>query len=159
MNNNNATLASCYKDYSKILSKVIKMAKKMEYDKLILNSCNKAKTTRDIINNQEKTKRSEMRALKFQDKKITDQHTIAETFNESFVAIAENINRQKKSELIDNVDDNRYSHTHFMEKTFNIPYPSMEDKYTTTKEIEQIIIYLKTKNSYGYDEISTKILK
>jgi len=51
-NNNNATLACYYKDYSKILSKVIKVAKKMEYDKLILNSCNKAKTTRDIINKE-----------------------------------------------------------------------------------------------------------
>jgi len=46
-----------------------------------------------------------------------------------------------------------------MEQAFNKPYPSMEWKYTTTKEIEQIIKSLKTKNSYGYDEISTKILK
>jgi len=46
-----------------------------------------------------------------------------------------------------------------MEQVFNKPYPSMECKYTTTKEIEQIIKSLKTKNSYGYDEISTKILK
>ena len=35
----------------------------------------------------------------------------------------------------------------------------MECKCTTTKETEQIIKSLKTKNSYGYDEISTKILK
>ena len=46
-----------------------------------------------------------------------------------------------------------------MEQAFNKPYPSMECKCTTTKEIEQIIKSLKTKNSYGYDEISTKILK
>jgi hypothetical protein len=46
-----------------------------------------------------------------------------------------------------------------MEKASNKPYPSMECKYTTTKEIEQIIKSLKTKHSYGYDEISTKILK
>jgi len=137
------------------------MAKKMEYDKLILNSCNKAKTTWDIINKESgrNKKRSEIQALKVQDKKITDQQTIAETFNEYFVAIAENISRQKKSELICDVDDNRYSHTHFMNKAYNKPYPRMEYKCTTTKEIEQIIISLKTKNSYGYDEISTKILK
>jgi hypothetical protein len=35
----------------------------------------------------------------------------------------------------------------------------VECKCTTTKEIEQIINSLKTKNSYGYGEISTKILK
>ena len=46
----------------------------MEYDKLILNSCNKAKTTWDIINKESgrNKKRSEIQALKFQDKKITD---------------------------------------------------------------------------------------
>ena len=46
-----------------------------------------------------------------------------------------------------------------MEQAFNKPYPSMESKYTPTKEIERITKSLKTKNSYGYDEISTKILK
>jgi hypothetical protein len=45
------------------------------------------------------------------------------------------------------------------EKLYNEPYPSMECKYTTTKEIEQIIKSLKTKTSYVYNEISTKILK
>jgi len=29
------------------------------------------------------------------------------------------------------------SHTHFMEQAFNKPYPSVEYKCTTTKEIEQ----------------------
>ena len=69
----------------------------MEYDKLILNSRDKAKTTWDIINkesgrNKKNKKRSVIQALKVQDKKITDQQTIAETFNEYFAAIAENIN-------------------------------------------------------------------
>jgi len=35
----------------------------------------------------------------------------------------------------------------------------MEWKCTTTEETERIVKSLKTKNSYGYDEISTKILK
>jgi hypothetical protein len=35
----------------------------------------------------------------------------------------------------------------------------MEFKCRTTEEIERIIKSLKTKNSYGNDEISTKILK
>jgi hypothetical protein len=34
----NATLASYYKEYSKILTMIIRTAKRMEYDKLILNS-------------------------------------------------------------------------------------------------------------------------
>ena len=46
-----------------------------------------------------------------------------------------------------------------MEQAFNKPHPSMEHKRTTTKEIGQIIESLKTKNSYRYGKISTKILK
>jgi hypothetical protein len=46
-----------------------------------------------------------------------------------------------------------------MEQAFNKPCPIMERKCTTMKEIEQMIKSFKTKNSYGYDEISTKILK
>jgi len=46
-----------------------------------------------------------------------------------------------------------------MEQVFNKPYPSMECNCTTTTKIERIINSLKVKNSYGYNEISTKILK
>jgi len=49
-NNNNATLASYYRDYSKMLSRVRRKATIIEHDKLILNSHNKVKTTLDIIN-------------------------------------------------------------------------------------------------------------
>ena len=48
-NNDNATLASYYKNYSKILSTFIRKEKRIEYDKLILNSHNKVKTTWGII--------------------------------------------------------------------------------------------------------------
>jgi hypothetical protein len=94
-------------------------------------------------------------------KKITDQQTIAETFNEYFIAIAENVERQSKNNFINDDSDNTDSHTHFMEQAFNKPYPSIECNCTTTKEIEQItcIKSLKAENSYGYDKISTKILK
>jgi len=44
-NNNNATLASYYRDYSKILSTVIRKAKIIEHEKLTLNSHNKVKPT------------------------------------------------------------------------------------------------------------------
>jgi hypothetical protein len=52
LQNNNATLASYYRDYSKILSMVIRKAKIIEHDKLILNSHNKVKTTWDILNKE-----------------------------------------------------------------------------------------------------------
>ena len=51
-NNNNATLASYYRDYTKILSVVMRKANIIEHDKLILNSHNKIKTTRSIIHKE-----------------------------------------------------------------------------------------------------------
>jgi hypothetical protein len=51
-NNNNATLASYYRDYCKILSMVIRKAKGIEHDKLIPNSHNRVKTTLDITNKE-----------------------------------------------------------------------------------------------------------
>jgi hypothetical protein len=92
-------------------------------------------------------------------KKITDKQTIAETFNDYFVAIAKNVKRQRKNNFFNDDNNGVDNHTLFMEKAFIKPYPSMESKYTSTKEIERIIKSLKTKNSYGYDEIFTKILK
>jgi hypothetical protein len=76
-----------------------------------------------------------------------------------FVAIAENVKRQSENNLINDDNNSMDNHNSFMEQAFNKPYPSMVCKFTTIKEIEQIIKSLKTKNSYGYDEISTKILK
>ena len=117
-NNDNATLASYYRGYSKILSMIIRKAKRMEHDKLILNSHNKVETTWGIINKESGRikKRSEIQALKVESKKITDQQTIAETLNEYFVAIAENVKRHSKNNLINDDNDNMDSHNNFMEK-------------------------------------------
>lgn len=38
-------------------------------------------------------------------------------------------------------------------------YPNMKHNPTSTKDIDQIIKSLKSKNSYGYNEISTKLLE
>jgi hypothetical protein len=52
LQNNNGTLDSYYRDYSKILSIVIRKAKRTEHNKLDLNSDNKVKTTSGIINKE-----------------------------------------------------------------------------------------------------------
>jgi len=41
-----------------------------------------------------------IQALKVEDKEITNQQTIAETFNEYFIAIAENVKRQSKNNFV-----------------------------------------------------------
>jgi hemerythrin-like domain-containing protein len=140
---------------------VIKKAKHMEYDKLILNSHNKIKTMWNIINKKSGRKNNinNIQALDVDGKKIIDQQSIADTFNEYFVTIAENIRKQIRytyTRLNNNDVDN---HIQFINHTFDNPFPNMENKYSTIKEIEQIINSLKTKNSFGCDGISTTILK
>ena len=51
-NNNNTTLASYYRDYVRILSRVIREAKITKNDQLILNFHNEVKTTWGIINKE-----------------------------------------------------------------------------------------------------------
>ncbi|PNF35466.1 p53 and DNA damage-regulated protein 1 [Cryptotermes secundus] len=47
----------------------------------------------------------------------------------------------------------------YLFKAFKKPFPKLDLKRTSTKEIAKIIKDLKPKNSSGYDEISLKILK
>jgi hypothetical protein len=47
----------------------------------------------------------------------------------------------------------------YLHSAFTRPCTNIELKHTTSKEIEENIKPLKPKNSHGYDEISTKILK
>jgi len=49
-NTNDPTLNTCYKKYCRILSDVIKLAEKRYYNKLLLSSTNKSKTSWHIIN-------------------------------------------------------------------------------------------------------------
>jgi hypothetical protein len=60
-NNNNATLASYYRDCSKIISMVIRKANIIQRGKLILNSHNKVKTTRGIINKESGRNKKEVK--------------------------------------------------------------------------------------------------
>jgi hypothetical protein len=50
LRNDNPTVASYYRDYSKTLTEVIKMGNRIEHDKLIQNSHNKIKITWGIVN-------------------------------------------------------------------------------------------------------------
>jgi len=51
---------------------------------------------------------------------ITHQQTTAETCNEYFVAITENVKRQSKNNLINDDNNSIDNHTHFMEQAFNL---------------------------------------
>jgi urate oxidase len=97
----------------------------------------KLKTTWGIVNKESGTnKKSEIQAVNVEGKKITDQETVAETFNEYFVAIPENVKRQRQNNFINDDNSSVDNHTYFMEQACNKPYPSMESKCSSTKEFE-----------------------
>ena len=88
---------------------------------------------------------------------IQNQQTLANSFNNYFSNVAENLieaNHIDKMNLI----QNGTTLDHALRNCKQV-YPSIKFRHTSTKEIEMIIKTLKTTNAQGYDEISVKILK
>ena len=73
-----------------------------------------------------------------------------EYFNNHFLSIT------GKPHNVPNTNDNFAA---YLNSTCNEPYRNINYQYTSTKEIEQIISSLKSKNSHGYDDVSVNILK
>jgi len=90
---NNPNLKIYYKNYCKILSKVIILAKKMYYNNKLANSTNKPRTTWSIIKIYTNNKKNPDDILMMEiDGKITTHHqTIAEELNNYYVSVADNI--------------------------------------------------------------------
>jgi hypothetical protein len=85
-NINNQESKRYYQVYCKILSNVIKEAKRIYYDNTIKKSSNKYKTTWDIIkkvsNNQQP--QTDIQELMIDTKNLKDQQDIADAFNNYF---------------------------------------------------------------------------
>jgi len=159
----NPTLDKYFKDYCRILSKVIKEVKKMEYDRRILNSTNKMRTSWNLINIERGKDMNNqiIQSINIGGKTTADRQTIADTFNKHFIMILDTINKNN----IDNyypAETNRNKqnvHCHTMANASQTSFPSMKFTCTTEKEINSIIKSLKPSNSSGYDEITTTILQ
>ena len=72
------------------------------------------------------------------------------------VSVAQNIHVNNHNV---NALSNHENPISYLSRAFTYPFPTINFKCLSSKEIENITKSLKTKNSYGYDEISTKILK
>ena len=116
--------------------------------------------TWEIINSEtlRKTSYGEMQSLKIGNKSINNQQSIAEALNACFLSIVGNILNNKYQVYTIYVDNSINSDIslHFLSQTLNALCPHMKYKPATTKEINNIIISLRAKDSYGY-EISTKV--
>jgi hypothetical protein len=117
-----------YKTYSRILSYVIKTAKKLHYNNLIINSNNKSKTTWDIIKSEiNNTKRNHNISSTNTDGKICNNYLdIAGAFN-TYFATAHKISTNN-SEIMHAVHPLNY-----LNQEFTRPFPSINLTLTSTK--------------------------
>jgi len=122
-----------------------------------LKSNNKSKTTWNIIKeiSGHKHQKIDVQGIKTEHKHVTDRKEISCIFNNYFTF--KNIKGNKDE------TESRQKNTTFENCYFNLNgiqhVPSLVFKTFSTKEISTIIKSIKSKNSRGYEEIATKILK
>jgi Notch-like protein len=106
------------------------------------------------VESGKKTINEDVQVLNIDGKSTNNPQAIAGVFNEYFLSLV------GKIYLNSNNNDNNINNNpiYYLSHAFNISYPNINLKFTT-KEIENIIKSLKPKNSHGYDEISTNLLK
>jgi hypothetical protein len=98
-----------------------------------------------------------VQSLKVNNTITNNQLTIADTFNKYFLSVADtiidNINKDK------NEPANNTNPLNYLIHNFKYPFTKIKWHYTSTNQIRKLIKSIKAKNSSGYDEIPTKILK
>jgi hypothetical protein len=148
-----------FKNYSKILNKVISLAKKSTYDRQITTSKNKARATWNIIDTElsKKNKIERIQALTVNGTINSDPHFLVKIFNKHYSEVADSIYTKIKENVVNSMK--HYDHMTFMSKAFKSPFFKLLTTKTSSREIEKIINSLKTICTQGYDEISNKLLK
>jgi Notch-like protein len=91
------------------------------------------------------------------DKNCKTEKINSSVFNNHFLNIADNIIHKISTQIISDVDIYK-NYKYYLNLIAKGPFPKIIFKNITTKEIE-VIFSLCSKNSSGYDEISTKTLK
>jgi len=114
------------------------------------------KTTWNIIHKETSklTNENNIRSLRINDRVVYNQIAIANELNNYFLNISGSISKKRINEK-----EEEASPLQNLFKYFNQPFKDISWSYTSAKEINKIIDSLKDKNSGGYDEISTKIIK
>jgi len=131
----NDNLKLYYQQYCKILSKVIRVARKLHYDKMILNSENKMETTWKIIK-RETGKRNHklgVHSLKINNNIMHNHIMIVITFNRFFISVAHAIISSVKSG--NNIHGNNTNPIKYLFNSSKHPFPNIQWFYTSTGEV------------------------
>ena len=122
------------------------------YNNRIINSTNKMRTTWNIIKAQTNRLKGPITAT------INNNQNSTKAFNKDFLSITANILQDVRctNKQGHNINKNP---NYYLLNLFHKPFLSIKFKNTSPKETEKIINSLKMKESSGYDEVCTKILK
>jgi hypothetical protein len=115
------------------------------------------KTTWSIIKSVtgKKTNNAGIQLLNIEGKLTDNHHTITNFVNNYYLIVADKITSNNIN--VKNIaESDTNNHLNYLSQTFTIPFPKIKFNHTSTKEIENIIISLKPKHSYGYDDIWLK---
>jgi len=147
-----------YRKYCKILAEVIKLAKRKHYNNLLMNSANKTKTTWNIINENinKRHKKQDLSSININGVIIQNTQAIANTFNSYYSSVANHIT--KEIHTSNTVGDIQNPVT-YLQNMLQQSLLVCEFKHVSPKEIENVAKSLKDKDSHGYDEIPTKVIK
>jgi hypothetical protein len=151
--NGDTRLKLFFKKYCKILMSTIKASKKLHYDNLISKSVNKTKTTWNIIKESINKNNGQtiIKSIKFNNNIIREPKLIADSFNTYFSTVAHS--------FIQKPLKNIHNSVHNVSSDLHKPNSVLYLNSVSTGEVYKIIQSLHNKNSSGYDEITSKILK
>ena len=125
---------------------------------MILKSTNRSRTTWNIVktvtNNRITVNNTQ--PMNINNKLTNNPSIIANAFNTYFSSLADNLITKS---FFEKNTSNEKDPLIYLEQNFTQSFPPLRLKNTTTHEISKIIQSLKCKDSYGYDEVSTTILK
>lgn len=138
-----------YRKYKSIYNRVIRQAKKLNFDRLISNSQNKSKTAWKIINSTIKNVNShkELPLMLINNSETSDKEVVSNSFNSYFV----NLPKSLAPSVIQSGNDNNVLNDVVGNSIFLEP--------VTEAEIIDTINNLKNSNSTGFDEFSVRIIK
>ena len=134
-------LKNYYKRYCRILSDVIKTAKKMYYNNLIINSNNKSKTSWHIIKSEtnKTTCNQGISSIEIDGKICNNYLHIAKAFNTYFSTVTEKISANNSVDILPTPDN--VHPLNYLKQVFTIPRIKLTP--TSTKEITEIVKSLK----------------
>lgn len=138
-----------YNNYKRIYKRIIRSAKKMHHDNILLNASNKSKTMWNIIkanSNSKQSNNTNISSLTINSSTITNSEIIADSFINSFTNAPES--------LLKNLHHSVNSST-----TITPNENSIFLKPVCAAEIIEIIDSLKNSNSTGPDDITTLLVK